>query len=550
MSNSRFRKFKKIVLVYVLTLACIASVSAESTMSAVFQYDSRSLHIDGNFGDAYGAPVIVSVTSDGESESLPVSIRQYYAGNDGAILIDMPISKELGNGKYWVKVVTENGSFTDSFMYLNNTSTETDSIIELINAAESASALHFVVLNEADKIGIDLSKYDESYIEYASKLVYSAKTFYGGSYDMSEFNTAFNTGIAVAIMNYDSVDSALSAFASVFGVTYSEYQAYDADFKSVFSDFLKNADYSSKDAKTIYTDCLLLAEVKLADTWHELSEIVLINTEYLGIDSSHDYYDISEKNRYCVFAEMLKDKFDTIEDLIDSFESCAEEVLDDLSSKKSSSKGSGGGGSGSGSPSVVVYPDTSTTVNNQDKETASTNLTDIIGHWAESSINAMAEKGVITGFDDKTFKPDNAVTRAEFAVLIMRAFGFEQSSEIVFSDVDSGDWFAEAVATLSHHGIINGYNNKFNPNDSISRQDAATIVARVLKEKGVEFTGFYEFEDSSLISTYAAEAVERLAHVGLLKGDGYNFRPHDMISRAETAVIIDRIFDIFEDVIK
>ena len=72
--------------------------------------------------------------------------------------------------------------------------------------------------------------------------------------------------------------------------------------------------------------------------------------------------------------------------------------------------------------------------------------TDISGHWAEKVITQWQEKGLISGYEDGTFKPDNSVTRAEFVIMLNKALGFTQKGNVTFSDVSANAWYYDAVA--------------------------------------------------------------------------------------------------------
>lgn len=70
--------------------------------------------------------------------------------------------------------------------------------------------------------------------------------------------------------------------------------------------------------------------------------------------------------------------------------------------------------------------------------------TDISGHWAEKVITQWQEKGLISGYEDGTFKPDNSVTRAEFVIILNKALGFTQKGNVTFSDVSANAWYYDA----------------------------------------------------------------------------------------------------------
>ena len=104
------------------------------------------------------------------------------------------------------------------------------------------------------------------------------------------------------------------------------------------------------------------------------------------------------------------------------------------------------------------------------------------GAWYAKAVDALASLGIITGYEDGTFRPENTITRAEFVTMAMR-FAKEPGSYVNnFSDVSASAWYYEAVAGAAHYGWLNGYpDGTFRPNASITRAEVATAMNRVLE---------------------------------------------------------------------
>ncbi|MBO8138415.1 MAG: S-layer homology domain-containing protein [Desulfotomaculum sp.] len=167
---------------------------------------------------------------------------------------------------------------------------------------------------------------------------------------------------------------------------------------------------------------------------------------------------------------------------------------------------------------------------------------DVHEHWAEKEINKWAEKGLIGGYNDGTFKPNKEVTRAEFTALINRAFGISKNNAAVsFIDVEADSWYYGDVAAAKAAGYIGGYSDQtFRPNQTITRQEAASILARLLNLKTT--TGSLTvFKDTEKISAWARDSVVAVVNNGLMKGmPGGTFQPLKSITRAEAVVSLDR----------
>lgn len=171
---------------------------------------------------------------------------------------------------------------------------------------------------------------------------------------------------------------------------------------------------------------------------------------------------------------------------------------------------------------------------------------DIDGHWAESVIRSWLEQGLAGGYHDGTFRPNNQVSRAEFIVFANRAYKIKPvTSRVEFSDVPESAWYYEYVLSAVQAGIVSGYPDRtFRPQNYITRQEAAVILARLIDlETGGEDT--QEFKDDKDIAAWARESVRAVSKAGIMGGypDG-TFRPNNFITRAETIVVLElgRVF--------
>lgn len=164
-------------------------------------------------------------------------------------------------------------------------------------------------------------------------------------------------------------------------------------------------------------------------------------------------------------------------------------------------------------------------------------LTDIIGHWAEDSIKELVSLGAITGYPDQTFKPNDKITRAEFATILAKAFMLESKTSKVFNDTAS-HWAKDAISTAAAHGIVNGYSDTaFGPDDNITREQMAAMIVRAAKLDTVALE--ISFTDSASISAWAKEGVATAVKNGVIKGYPDNtVRPRGNATRAEAVTVI------------
>jgi uncharacterized protein YjdB len=171
---------------------------------------------------------------------------------------------------------------------------------------------------------------------------------------------------------------------------------------------------------------------------------------------------------------------------------------------------------------------------------ASTILLDVEGHWAQSTIQDMVDEGIIGGYPDGTFRPNNSITRAEFVSLIVKALNLEPDSGRVFGDA-ANHWAKDAIRIASYYGLVIGYSDSlFGPDDPVTREQMAVIIVNATKLDSIE--GDKAFTDSSQIAAWAKEPVAKATVAGLIAGypEG-TFRPKEKATRAEAAIILDRV---------
>lgn len=103
------------------------------------------------------------------------------------------------------------------------------------------------------------------------------------------------------------------------------------------------------------------------------------------------------------------------------------------------------------------------------------------GDWYAPAVRTLSALGILTGYQDGTFRPYRAVTRAEFTVIAMRFAALDRAGESAFGDVRPGDWYYDAVVTATGYGWIGGYDDgTFRPNAPITRAAVASIVDNML----------------------------------------------------------------------
>lgn len=179
-------------------------------------------------------------------------------------------------------------------------------------------------------------------------------------------------------------------------------------------------------------------------------------------------------------------------------------------------------------------------------------LTDVAGHWAETYINEMVKAGVINGYEDNTFKPDNAIKRSEFIKLVVSALGITPADSYTGACTDLTDhWVAGFAQAAEAAGLIDPAlteGNQMKPDAEITREEMASIVTLAAKSKGVDVSGgsVETFADAADISAWATDYVAGAVKIGIVTGfeeDGVStFKAQDGANRAQAATMMSRLF--------
>ena len=174
-------------------------------------------------------------------------------------------------------------------------------------------------------------------------------------------------------------------------------------------------------------------------------------------------------------------------------------------------------------------------------------FTDVADYWGATYVDFLYNAGVTTGYADGTFRPNQNITRAQFAVMLYRYLGLDESKyaevELPFADNSRiAEYAIPAIKALYTEGIINGTTGSdgklyFNPNNALTRAQAATMIGRT-QEKGYAATKL-AFSDAAKIPAYATYYIQTMAAQGIINGyaDG-TFKPHNNITRGQMAKIL------------
>ncbi|WP_256758639.1 S-layer homology domain-containing protein [Cohnella sp. WQ 127256] len=172
---------------------------------------------------------------------------------------------------------------------------------------------------------------------------------------------------------------------------------------------------------------------------------------------------------------------------------------------------------------------------------------DISKHWAEANITQAVQQGIVKGYPDGTFKPNGAITRAEFSVMLANALKLTGEDAVAsFSDeAEIGAWAKDAIARTVASSIILGYTDgSFRPNANITRAELAVMIARAYSPE-FESKASNGFVDESDIPNWATNAVSFVKELGIVNGQsGNKFAPNATATRAEAVTIIMKLLQL------
>ena len=287
-------------------------------------------------------------------------------------------------------------------------------------------------------------------------------------------------------------------------------------------------------AKELVLDAICYSKVETT------SELLLLLKEYnnilnLNLTEFNKLSDGEQANAIRNFASS-KPSLATAQNTLDTV--VALFAASDRKNEQGNAGGSSSGGTGKiGGSEVGTYIGVKGTVFND--------ISDYL--WAQDAINSLYSSGIISGYGDGNFAPQNNIKREEFVTIVVSAF-YKNSEQgnINFSDVSETDWYFKNIAVASKCGIINGMSDSmFGIGQNITRQDMAVILYRIAGGKLKVPYDYNVFSDDGNIADYAKNAVYALRAVGVINGVTTNeFAPQKYATRAETAVMVHRFMSV------
>ncbi len=524
--------------------------TAEPGESVTVRIFKKKNHLDenGEFSYAKAKTDLNNAVKAAKLQSVLCFADETVAGDNGKFDFDAKISKLLTaegllstdpvSDIYVVVTKTAGDEEITEYLFVDPTECATGySELSQMKDSSEADVVDFLEYNKY-ALGIYVPSLDsiDSDSAYAIMYDYLVSKDFGvadgqaASLDMQKLFVieALNQGEVDTIKNYES-----------------ELMLKDSEINSWYTKELVNDSFKNKlttrlSAKSFddiaefddaFTEAIVLQWIASSDGIDDCMGIISDFKEDIGYSAN------ATIDEAAIRAAMGGDyaTYSALKSAIDSYN--GDDGDDDDDSSSSSSGSNHGGGKGFGG--VTVSGTTTVTppqaINNYYNDISS-------APWAIEAINYLSEKKVLAGKGNGIFAPNDNVTRAEFAKILVTAFGLTQKADINFADVSEDSWYAEFVKIAVGSGIAKGTSaDTFGPEENITRQDMAVMLmnaAKLAKSMAVD-NGNVSFADEAEISDYAKSAVNTLTQAGIINGTGDgNFAPKAYATRAQAAKLV------------
>lgn len=173
------------------------------------------------------------------------------------------------------------------------------------------------------------------------------------------------------------------------------------------------------------------------------------------------------------------------------------------------------------------------------------------GSWFHDPVDYISEKGIMTGYANGNFGPQDQLTRGQVATTIFRMDGQPETVfEWMFSDVGDKSYYSLPITWAAKSGVVSGYaNGYFGPNDKITREQFVTMLYRYANSEGIDTSAYKDkndFPDGGKVSKFADKAISWVLGAGIISGDQGKINPQGYTTRAQCATILSRYLQTYK----
>lgn len=417
-----------------------------------------------------------------------------------------------------------------------------------------AQALSDAVFAEQEKLSLDLTDYQalSDGLAVYSVMKADAKADYQSA---EEIIHAFLRGVALCKMRESKNAQAyykneIIRFSAVLPKAEDQTKISVLDSlsgnaqKAVFDAIAqKVADFrSNEDAKTAFLSEILYTGIKKAESYQDVKK--LLNAYgaagLLKVDQN-----MSEK----VYKALTNQTYSSYS----AIESAVADAKKSIAGGGGSSSSSSGGGNKKSDSGLVTSPVSPVTpvAAKDDLKSGQMTFSDMEdATWALDAVENLYQKKIVSGTGDGKFSPHQKVKREEMAKMLVDLTGYpKENTALPFYDVVSDAWYYPYLCAAYANSVVSGITeNEFGIGMEITREQAAALVYRILKNQNVEMPGAeFRFADDGEIGEWAKEAVYALYSIGAINGKSASqFAPKESMTRVEAAVLLNGILGYFE----
>ena len=537
---------KAMLTVFLLTIFAFSAQAEGIQLKAAYQPAADSVKVAGTYGTLPQQALSLQMYPSGQSGLSAEDIKNgkgfalvLYTQEKGAFSAEFQLPDSFGGGKYTLAVGNETQKASVELMYISRQ--EVQDILAQLNQQSTQAAFGQVLQENTEKLGMEEQEYLADK-EFYNSLLFAQRPAGGYTADSLFQNIQCAQCIRQLKNGGADLDKLLEQYDDYLETDYqTEVKGQSAAVKEMLLAKLKAADYKTISLSGAVSQNLLLSQILCTGRYTELQTVMEKNFTRLGL-SLTEYQKIDPREK--VFKEMfgLKNEITAYDKIAPVFyKAVGLAAQNPAPSGGGSGSGSGGNGrvtdsmNGSGElPAITPIP-----------EDEPAEFTDMEGHWAKEAVEKLARQGMVNGFEDGTFRPEQKVTRAEFTKLLVTVFGLKAAANYTeFTDVPAQEWYAPYIQTAAGLGMVNGAEGRFLPDQEISRQDAAVILYRYLDSIGKAPQQTKEFADQDQIADYARQAAAALAGGGILNGSNGYFLPEQSATRAEAAKMMANLLEM------
>lgn len=497
-----------------------------------------------------------SQLTDQQLSEKAAGYRHVLCSDTGAYKADFLMKENAEKGKYFAWVTDEAGrSGSGAFPYASVadiTNALQQVKTEIAKGKDNAQGVQRTIEQYEVDLLLDFSEYER--LSQPGKLLVSglliSQSPAGGFQGITDFTAAYKKAvatIAVREAEQNGILDILEKYQAALGIDLSQYEKQNEQAKAYALTLLSQQKaVEPAELQSGFMEAVICGAVSKPVNYKEIREAMFTSySAYLGLSSSAvaTFNGLSAEKQDQVFRSMLDEDYKSYSEINSGFV----RAVNNAASAGGTGGGSNGGGNGGGGDRKDYgevsggFPQPTPT------PTEKPVFADLDGvAWAKDSITSLYQKGVINGYGDGDFRPEGNVSREEFIKMITVALNINTAAVApAFVDVQETDWAYPYISAGVENGLINGYEDgSFRGGDSIRREDMALIMGRVLNQYGITQTSGQGsgFADETAISDYCRDSVRLLKAKGIVTGDeAGRFRPADHATRAETAVMIDRL---------